>query len=129
MRKFVGVAGVAAAACLLSLAAPQRASAVRLSRVASFNAPIFITAPPTARPGTLFVVQRDGVVTRYYRGERHTFANIAGRVSCCSGERGLLSMAFDPNWKANRRVYFAYTNNDGDVVVARYRANAAGSNV
>jgi hypothetical protein len=124
MRKIVGVEGIFLAACALGLAVPREAGAVRLAKVASFNAPIFITAPSTAKPGTLFVVERPGLVVRYYRGSRRTFADLRGRVSCCSGERGLLSMAFDPAWGTNRRVYFYYTNNDGDIVIARFRANS-----
>jgi hypothetical protein len=125
MRKVVGVAGVFLAACAFGLAVPRAAGAVRLVSVASFNAPIFVTAPSTARPGTLFVVERPGIVVRYNGSSRRTFADIRGRVSCCTGERGLLSIAFDPAWGTNRRVYFYYTNNDGDIVVARFRANSS----
>jgi hypothetical protein len=129
MRKVLGVAGVFVAACALALAVPNGAGAVRLVSVASFNAPIFVTAPSTAKPGTIFVVERSGLVIRYYRGSRHTFADLRGRVSCCSGERGLLSMAFDPTWRTNRRVYFDYTNNDGDLVVGRFRANSSRTHI
>jgi glucose/arabinose dehydrogenase len=129
MRKLIGVAGVFTAACALGLAAPQGASAARLVAVDTFASPTFVAAPPDATPGTLFVVQREGQVIIYFRGARSTFADISGRVSCCTGERGLLSMAFDPDWGTNRRVYFFYTNNDGDLVVGRYRANAAGTQI
>jgi hypothetical protein len=125
MRKLIGVVGVFTAACALGLAAPREAGAVRLDPVAAFNSPTYVAAPRTAKPGTLFVVERPGRVIRYYRGNRHVFADITGRVACCDGERGLLSMAFDPAWGTNRRVYFYYTNNDGDIVVARYRANSS----
>jgi hypothetical protein len=128
MRKVIGVAGVVTAACALGLVAPQGASAARLARVASFSSPTYVVAPRSARPGTFFVVEQGGRVIRYYRGSRVTFANITGRVSCC-GERGLLSIAFDPGWSTNRRVYFYYTRNDGDIVVARYRANSAGTRI
>jgi hypothetical protein len=129
MRIVLGVAGVFVAACALGLAVPREADAARLVSVASFNAPIFITAPSTAKSGTLFVVERAGRVVRYRRGSRRTFADIRGRVSCCAGERGLLSIAFDPGWRTNRRVYFYYTNNDGDIVVARFRANSNGTQI
>ncbi len=129
MRGVIGVAGVVTAACALGLATPQGASAARLARVASFTAPTFVTAPRSATPGTLFVVERAGRVIRFYKGSRVTFADISGRVSCCDSERGLASMAFDPAWSSNRRVYFFYTNNNGDLVVARYRANSAGTRI
>jgi hypothetical protein len=124
MRKVAGVAGVFFVGCALGLAVPRVAGAVRLVSTASFNSPVYVTAPRTAKPGTLYVVERPGRVIRYYQGSRRTFADIRGRVSCCEGERGLLSIAFDPAWGTNRRVYFYYTNDEGDIVVARFRANA-----
>ncbi len=129
MRKLIGVAGGLTAACVLGLATPPEAGAAKLVPVAGFNSPTYVTAPRTARPGTLFVVERDGRVIRYYRGNRRAFADIRGRVGCCAGERGLLSMAFDPAWATNRRVYFFYTNNDGDIVITRFRANSSGTQI
>jgi hypothetical protein len=129
MRTFIGVAAVFVVACALGLAAPRGAGAVRLAPVAMFNSPVFMTAPRTAKPGTIFVVEQEGRVIRYYRGARRTFADITGRVACCAGERGLLSIAFDPAWASNRRVYFYYTNNDGDIVVVRFRATSNGSQI
>ena len=129
MRKVIGVAGVVTAACALGLATPDGASAVRLARVGAFNAPTYVTAPRSATPRTIFVVERAGRVIRFYKGSRIKFADISGRVSCCDGERGLASMAFDPGWSSNRRVYFFYTNNSGNLVVARYRANSAGTRI
>jgi hypothetical protein len=126
MRGFIGVAGVFVAACALGLATPRDAAAMRLARVATVDSPVFVTAPRTARAGVLFVVERDGRVIRYDRGARRTFADITGRVACCAGERGLLSIAFDPGWRTNRRVYFYYTDNSGDIVVTRFRARSNG---
>jgi glucose/arabinose dehydrogenase len=42
-------------------------------------------------------------------------------VSCC-GERGLLSIAFHPDYAANGRFFVDYTNVDGDSVVSRFQA-------
>ncbi len=39
------------------------------------------------------------------------------------GERGLLSMAFHPNYKANGLFFITYTNLDGNTVLARYRVS------
>jgi hypothetical protein len=129
VRKSVGVAGVVLSACLLALLAPSGADAARLARVAGFSAPTFVTTARGAGPGGLFVVQREGTVVRLRKGSRTTFANLTSRVSCCDGERGLASMAFDPDWATNRRVYFFYTNNDGDLIVARFRANSTGTRI
>src|SRR5262245_9780103 len=47
------------------------------------------------------------------------FLNITSIVSD-DGERGLLSMAFDPEYETNRRFYVYYTDLSGDIVIARY---------
>ena len=57
------------------------------------------------------------------------------RVLCC-GERGLLGLAFHPNYAVNRYFYVYYTAKansglgleDGDLVIARYRAPTPDSN-
>jgi glucose/arabinose dehydrogenase len=45
------------------------------------------------------------------------------------GEQGLLSMAFDPHYAANRRFYVDYTNVSGDTRVVRYRASSSNPDV
>jgi hypothetical protein len=47
------------------------------------------------------------------------FLDIAPIVSCC-GERGLLSVAFHPQYAVNGRFYVNYTNTSGHTVIARY---------
>src|SRR4030095_15339060 len=51
------------------------------------------------------------------------FLDISARVSCC-GERGLLSVAFPPNYANKGHFYVNYTNNDGNTVIARYRVTS-----
>jgi glucose/arabinose dehydrogenase len=124
MRSFRGVFGVTFAALALSLLAPSTASAVRLVRVArSFDAPVHVAAPPGAQSGTLYVVEQEGQIWRWRAGTRRLFLDLRSSVSCC-GERGLLSVAFDPRWQSNRFLYVNYTNNSGDTRVARFQANS-----
>lgn len=49
------------------------------------------------------------------------FLDISGRLSS-GGERGLLGLAFHPQFAANRRLFVNYTNPRGDTHVAEYRA-------
>lgn len=49
------------------------------------------------------------------------YLDISALVSS-SGERGLLGLAFDPNWAANGYFYINYTNTSGNTVIARYQA-------
>jgi Glucose / Sorbosone dehydrogenase len=129
MRKFIVGVGVFAAAWTSSLVSPGDAGAARLVSVGAFDSPTFVTAPRGGKPGLLFVVQREGRIIRLLKGSRRLFVDITGRVSCCTGERGLLSMAFDPAWHTNRRVYVFFTGGDGDLIVARFRANRAGTQI
>jgi glucose/arabinose dehydrogenase len=89
----------------------------------SFDQPLYLTSPPgdTSR---LFVVEKTGVIRIVKRGKllAKPFLDISGRVST-GGERGLLSMAFDPAYAKNRRFYIDYTNVIGDTRVVRYRAS------
>ena len=122
-----GVAFFAAVLVVLATAGSASA-ALRLAHVAGgFNGPIHV-ASAAGDDGHLYIVEQRGVIKRYTfgSGERTTFLDIRGRVGCC-GERGLLSVAFHPDYAQNRRFFVNYTRNDGDVVVARYKANDAGT--
>jgi glucose/arabinose dehydrogenase len=113
---------------LASIAGAMQASAgsaqVHLHRVETFNQPVFVDDAPGAR-GLLFVVQKPGSIAVLKDGDRvgHDFLDISGRVND-SGERGLLSVAFDPNYATNRRFYVYYTNNNGNIEIDGYRRSA-----
>src|SRR5215216_1932782 len=79
-------------------------------RIGSFDAPLYVTHAPGA-PRFLYVVQRGGRIAAVKNGHRvkGSFLDIHGRVST-DGERGLLSMAFDPNYAKNRLFFVYYTN-------------------
>ncbi len=79
--------------------------------------------------GRLFVVQRDGRV-RVVKGGRvtGTFLDLRGPVSA-GGERGLLNVAFHPDFATNRFLYVYYTRSDGDIIVSRLQANAGKTSV
>ncbi len=58
-----------------------------------------------------------------------TFLDISGRV-LFNGERGLLGLAFHPQFSTNRRFFVNYTRRpDGATVIAEYRASAGNANV
>lgn len=45
------------------------------------------------------------------------------------GERGLLGLAFHPQYASNGRFYINYTDGNGDTVVARYQVSAGNPNL
>ncbi|MEK7762109.1 MAG: PQQ-dependent sugar dehydrogenase [Nitrospirota bacterium] len=97
----------------------------------SLNSPVFMTAPAgdTTR---LFIVEKGGLIRIFNRNSSSllptAFLNLSGLIST-AGERGLLGMAFDSNYAANRRFYVLYTNTTGDIVIARYLRSAPDDNL
>jgi glucose/arabinose dehydrogenase len=103
MRTWIAlVAGCVAG--LFSMA--QGAGAVSLQSIGNFNDPIYITSPPG--DPRLFVVDRPGYIEVVHDGVTSQFLDIHG-LTTESGEHGLLSMAFDPNYAKNGLFYVFYT--------------------
>jgi glucose/arabinose dehydrogenase len=96
---------------------------LRLERVTSLTAPLHVAAP-RSEPNRIYVVEQDGRI-RVVQGRRvRTFLDIRGRVQS-GGEQGLLSVAFHPAYRQNRRFYVNYTDNNGHTRVVEYRSNGA----
>jgi hypothetical protein len=99
--------------------------AVALQRIGRFDAPVYISGAP-GFPRLLFVVEQPGTV-RVLRGGRslpHPFLDISGLVNA-GGERGLLSIAFPPDYRRSRRFYVYYTDRQGDIRVDEFRRRSA----
>ena len=73
----------------------QGAGATGLQPVGNFNNPIYMTSPPG--DPRLFVVERGGTIEVVHDGVQSQFLDIRD-LTTEEGERGLLSMAFDPNY-------------------------------
>lgn len=100
-----------------------------LTQVAGgLSEPIFLTAPPG--DPRLFVVERAGRIRIVRNGAlvATPFLNIAA-LTTTDGERGLLSMAFDPNYGTNGRFYVYYTDTNGAITIARYNVSAANPDI
>jgi glucose/arabinose dehydrogenase len=107
------------------------ATPLTTERVASsLVRPVFVTAPPsdTAR---LFIVEKAGVIKILNLGSGVVnptpFLDIdalVGGGTSNGDERGLLGLAFDPEYGTNGFFYVNYTNNLFDTVVARYEVSA-----
>ena len=87
---------------------------VKATPIGTFNAPTYIAAPPgdTQR---LFVVQQAGQIEVLKGGHSTPFLDISSKVTF-SGEQGLLSMAFAPDYAASHRFYVYYTDRNCDAM-------------
>ena len=83
------------------------------------KSPVHLSAPKDDR--RLFVVEQAGVIRIIADGRLLVtpFLDIRGRVGS-GGERGLLSLAFHPDYASNGLFYVNYTDNNGDTRVERY---------
>lgn len=93
-------------------------------------APVFITS---ARDSTnrLFILEQAGRIRLRQPGATTTtvFLDLTARV-LSGGERGLLGLAFHPQFSTNRRFFVNYTDRpNGSTVIAEYKASASNPNV
>jgi cysteine-rich repeat protein len=96
----------------------------------TFNQPIELTAP-ALDPRRLFVAERDGIIRVIRDGEMlaEPFLDISALVGCCSGERGLLGLAFAPDYETSGRFFVHYSDNAGDTTIARYEVDPLDADV
>ncbi|HEU5063921.1 MAG TPA: PQQ-dependent sugar dehydrogenase, partial [Solirubrobacterales bacterium] len=81
-------------------------------------------------PGSadLYVVEQPGRlrIVRDDRVRSDPALDISDQVSD-SGEQGLLSVAFPPDFQSSRLLYVYFTGNEGDQHVVEYRADDGGA--
>ena len=120
------LAGVVAFSLVLSGAQAQTLSLEPVVTSGIAN-PMFVTSPP-GDPNRLFVAERSGRI-RIVDLRTNTVSPMPFLTIPVStdGERGLLGMAFDPDYATNGRFYVNYTApsgpNVGDLIIGRYTAN------
>lgn len=91
-------------------------------------APVFV-ANANDGSGRLFIVEQGGRIRVWAAGALRSrpFLDLTGRV-LAGGERGLLGLAFHPQFSTNRRFFVNYTRQpDGATVVSEFRASDDGS--
>jgi len=95
------------------------------ARVAhGLSQPVFATTPP-ADSSRLFVVEQGGLIRLIRRGvlQSAPFLDLRAKVST-GGERGLLGLAFHPDYNTNGKFYVDYTDRNGNTVVEQYRRSS-----
>jgi glucose/arabinose dehydrogenase len=95
-----------------------------------FSSPVAIVNAGDSR---LFVVQRGGLIRILNSTgtiNATPFLTLTSSTIISGGERGLLGLAFHPNYATNGRFYVNYTRSgDGATVIAKYTVSTIDSNV
>ncbi len=126
MQKLKFLAGLGLCALLFSTALSAQTSAPEALQLQPYltelNSPLLLT---NAKDGTKrnFVVQQGGIIKVVQPGSTAptNFLDISNKISI-GGERGLLGLAFHPQFAANGYFFVNYTRaDDGATVIARYK--------
>lgn len=90
------------------------------------SVPVDIVDPKDGT-GRLFIVQQNGLVKIVSGGvlSPGNFLDVTGIINYDGSERGLLSLAFHPNYSSNRYFFIYYNNTAGDISIAQYRTKAS----
>ncbi len=110
---------------------------IQLQQFASgLSFPVFVT---NARDGSnrIFIVERTGKIQLMTPGSSAPlatpFLDLTAKVltsASIGDERGLLGLAFHPQFKTNRRFFVNYTRrNDGATVISEFTASMANANI
>jgi glucose/arabinose dehydrogenase len=117
--------------CLSLVAISNYSQTINLQNFATgFSSPVEIVHP--ANDSRLFVVQQGGIIKILNPNgsiNATPFLTLTTATITTGGERGLLGMAFHPNYASNGFFYLNYTNTSGNTVVARYAVNASNPNI
>ena len=93
--------------------------------VSGLRSPLDLQSVPSDAE-RLYVVEQGGRIRIVRNGQLQAaaFLDVSSRISS-GGERGLLGLAFHPQFATNRRFFVNYTNPAGDTHIAEFRAASA----
>ena len=99
--------------------------------IANANSPVALTHAPDGS-GRLFIVERAGRIRIWDGGALRTFLDLRSRVNTNDSggdERGLLALAFSPEYATNGHFYVNYISSNssprGSTVISRFTVNPA----
>ncbi len=92
--------------------------------VEGLDQPLYLT---NAGDGRLFIVEKEGAIRIVQDGRLldEPFLDIRDRVNADSSERGLLSVAFHPDYARNGRFFVNYTNLAGNTAVSAFQVGGS----
>jgi glucose/arabinose dehydrogenase len=102
--------------------AKARGGGIGLKKIGDFDHPVYIAAAPGA-PNLLFVVEQPGRVAVMRGGHvlPKPFLDISGEVGYDGAERGLLSIAFPPDYAASGSFYVYYNDAAGNIRIDEFK--------
>ena len=120
--------GTLALGCSDDSSGPAGPLALTLAPVDSgFDFSVFVTSPPSD-PSRLIVVERGGRILLRKNGVRQdsAFLNLTNRTSPATGEYGVYSIAFHPDYATNRRLFVYHADVNGDSRLSEFTGTAGG---
>jgi glucose/arabinose dehydrogenase len=112
---------------LLTVARPGVAQQAISSELVTggFTSPLFVTHAPGDDASRIFIVVQGGQIRIYKNGALlpAPFLDVSAKL-LSGGERGLLGLAFHPDYENNGQFFVNYTDNTGgDTVIERYEVD------
>ena len=106
----------------LPVAGANAAPKFGLEKLAVAKEPTSLASPP-GYPSLIFVTGREGQLQVIRRGKLvpKPLLNLRRQLSLLRVERGLLGLAFAPDFRKTGRFYLNFTNRKGNSIVAEYR--------
>jgi glucose/arabinose dehydrogenase len=92
-----------------------------------FTKPVDIASTYINGDKRLFIVEKDGkikIINADKSVNSTAFLDIDSKVNSGANERGLLGLAFHPQFNNNGYFFVNYTNSGGHTVIARYKADS-----
>lgn len=128
----MGEAGLAArtrrwvcgGALIFALCAAPAEAAPSLEKFGDFAEPVYAAGAP-GDAARVFVVERKGRIVVWRDGTTQPFLDITSETLSDSSERGLLSLAFAPDYATSGRFFVYLTVAGGDIQVREYRRASA----
>jgi glucose/arabinose dehydrogenase len=100
----------------------RRTGGVALKQIGNFEQPVYVTGAP-GFPKLLFVVEQQGRVAVMKSDQRlsRPFLDLRDQVGYDGAERGLLSIAFPPDYRRSGRFYVYYNDNAGNIRIDEFK--------
>jgi len=123
MRALGGIVLAAAIAVSCASAGTARTKLGLRPVVTGLSSPLYVASIPS-QPSKLYVVEQTGMIKVLVDGKLRAtpFLDVRSKITS-GGERGLLSVAFHPNYKTNHKFYVDYTDTHGDTRVIEYKSD------